>query len=335
MSYILIVIRWILVIPTAYLASFLLTRFYLFFLQYQINSNILIDGLFVQIVSGYAIAATAIYVAPNGKKIAYGISIGLSLLISTAYFAKFNDIAGGLLAAAHLVSTVISGLLLLGNLPATQKTKRGRLRMKFPIFNRQLKRMLGQISGELGTITNPICCEDPSGEKNYLFKLRDRHGKRPEFERLGSVSPNGGAYGNLLDLYRVSTPFTPPQDIHMDMYHKGYREQSAINGYVLSSLIVDHSNKIPPIKSASQADLRDFGFKVRKYSKNDAISLHSILNQRYTIEMCTKIISTAYFLVMSGDIANRERVVNSLSKYSEYNLQVADADIVYSFVTGL
>jgi hypothetical protein len=88
-----------------------------------------------------------------------------------------------------------------------------------------------KVSGALGTKTNPVRCDDPKGERQYLSRLRCPDGKRPEFSRIGSFGV--GPYGNILDGYRVKCEGRDEVTVFMDMYHEGYVEKEAVPGFTI------------------------------------------------------------------------------------------------------
>ncbi len=83
----------------------------------------------------------------------------------------------------------------------------------------------------LGKEGNPVRCEMPSGERAYLERLRCTNGKRPQHHRAGSTGV--GPYGNVLDLYEVKCGGAKATSIYMDMYHPGYVEALAVNGFTI------------------------------------------------------------------------------------------------------
>lgn len=86
-----------------------------------------------------------------------------------------------------------------------------------------------KVSGDLGTQTNPVRCEDPKGERQYLSRLRCTDGKRPEYSRVGSFGV--GPYGNILDGYSVKCSGREEVIVFMDMYHEGHVEKEAVPGF--------------------------------------------------------------------------------------------------------
>lgn len=88
-----------------------------------------------------------------------------------------------------------------------------------------------KVSGALGTKTNPVRCEDPKGERQYLNRLRCADGTRPEYSRIGSFGL--GPYDNILDGYRVKCEGRDEASIFMDMYHDGYVEKEAAPGFTI------------------------------------------------------------------------------------------------------
>jgi hypothetical protein len=87
-----------------------------------------------------------------------------------------------------------------------------------------------EVSGVLGSKTNPVRCDMPRGERYYLLRLRDADGKSPGFHRVGSFG--GGPYGNILDGYEVKLGANTVM-IFMDMYHPGYVETNAVPGFTI------------------------------------------------------------------------------------------------------
>lgn len=88
-----------------------------------------------------------------------------------------------------------------------------------------------KVSGALGTKTNPVRCEDPKGERQYLSRLRCSDDSRPAFSRIGSFGV--GPYGNIIDGYRVKCEKSDEVTIYMDMYHEGYVEKEAVPGFTI------------------------------------------------------------------------------------------------------
>lgn len=88
-----------------------------------------------------------------------------------------------------------------------------------------------KISGALGTKTNPVRCDDPKGERQYLNRLRCPNGKPPKYSRIGSFG--FGPYGNILDGYRVECEGRDEAVVFMDMYHEGYVEKEAVPGFTI------------------------------------------------------------------------------------------------------
>ncbi len=88
-----------------------------------------------------------------------------------------------------------------------------------------------KISGELGTQTNPVRCDDPKGERQYLNRLRCADNNRPVYSRIGSFGI--GPYGNILDGYSVKCEGKDEVTIFMDMYHEDYVEKEAVPGFTI------------------------------------------------------------------------------------------------------
>ena len=83
----------------------------------------------------------------------------------------------------------------------------------------------------LGSLENPVRASVPQGQRAYLSRLRCEDLSRPEFSRAGNVG--FGPFGNIVDAYVVTCKGSEPaqRTIHMDMYHSGYVENEAVEGY--------------------------------------------------------------------------------------------------------
>ena len=82
----------------------------------------------------------------------------------------------------------------------------------------------------LGSWSNPVRCSMPSGERQYLERLRCPDGSQPSYRRIGSYGK--GPDGHVLDGYRVelgSRAFV----VYMDMYHRDHVERNAPPGFTL------------------------------------------------------------------------------------------------------
>ncbi len=71
----------------------------------------------------------------------------------------------------------------------------------------------------------------PPGEREYLMRLRCPGGDEPEFERVGSFGR--GPNGTIIDGYDVRCKDGSKSMVFMDMYHRGYREKSAVPGFTV------------------------------------------------------------------------------------------------------
>jgi hypothetical protein len=88
-----------------------------------------------------------------------------------------------------------------------------------------------KISGDLGTKTNPVRCDSPGGERQYLDRLRCPDEKPPGYSRTGSYGR--GPYGNVIDGFSLRCEGATETSVFMDMYHSGYREQKAVPGFTI------------------------------------------------------------------------------------------------------
>jgi hypothetical protein len=86
-------------------------------------------------------------------------------------------------------------------------------------------------SSPLGSFETPVRCDMPSGEREYLRRLRCPDGAPPEIH--GRASYGRGPYGNVLDGYEVECSGRGKQHIFMDMYHRRHREMESVPGFTL------------------------------------------------------------------------------------------------------
>jgi len=106
------ILRWVAFLPVALVAAWLVTRFLMFFRLGQLQqNNPYVVIFFMQAVSGATIGWVGVKIAPSAKKFAIVCCSLLSIVISGAYFLRFNDLLGGLAATTGIVATVIAGLL--------------------------------------------------------------------------------------------------------------------------------------------------------------------------------------------------------------------------------
>jgi hypothetical protein len=81
----------------------------------------------------------------------------------------------------------------------------------------------------LGSENNPVKCDDFDGMEQYLSKLIGPNGQEVLYERKGSKK---GIYGNMVDVYKIYTEDGAVKcDIHIDMYHEGYKEKKVVDGF--------------------------------------------------------------------------------------------------------
>ena len=326
-------IRWLVFLPVAYAASWLVTRVAMFVLKYQPNMNLLIASIAMHVIGGAMIGFVGVHVAPNFKRLALVLCVLLSLLVAVVYFARYSDLMGGLSALAHVGATIFAGLIAIEQTPEPQKTPRKTKIGGNPMsLKRYLKRMTGAVNGELGERTNPICCDDPSGEKHYLNRLRDQSGRRPAFVRGGSVGT--GPYGNMLDLYLLTSPGAADREVYMDMYHRGYVELEPIPGYLIFNLGAGKIDLTPPSGKGDLQELTKFAHKLGDAAKGDGPTLRQLLNFSHSAEACTKMIVFALSLIIFSYGENREKVVDGLIRNPEFGLNLESANKLFTFVVG-
>ena len=86
-----------------------------------------------------------------------------------------------------------------------------------------------EISGKLGSKTNPIRCCKPTGERAYLSRLLDADGKPVTFTRKGSVGT--GVYGHILDLYIIVDSKGKSHEVYIDMYYTKLVDDKPIENF--------------------------------------------------------------------------------------------------------
>lgn len=96
-----------------------------------------------------------------------------------------------------------------------------------------------ELSGPLGSETNPIRAKGPDGQRDYLARLRCDDGRAPEFERAGSMGV--GPYGKIVDLYTLHCRKGPVRQVTMDMYHC-VEEARAIDGFEIVERVIPIPN---------------------------------------------------------------------------------------------
>lgn len=143
-------------------------------------------------------------------------------------------------------------------------------------FDSLFRRRTVSVSGPLGSASNPVRCFDPSGERDYLDRLRWKDGFVPEFNRVGSFGE--GPYGNVLDKYVVSRP-GHEEEVFFDMYHKGYVERVPLAGWHICNL-----------RTTSKS------YSFERAMQEDAETLRRNALQSLTVEQCKDLIQyTAFF----------------------------------------
>jgi hypothetical protein len=86
------------------------------------------------------------------------------------------------------------------------------------------------IAQPLGSSRNPVLCERPKGEREYLHRLRCADGSRPDFCRAGSTDLQH--QDHVYDVYLVRCGDVEVE-VYMCMYHSGYRESQPIPGFTI------------------------------------------------------------------------------------------------------
>lgn len=122
----------------------------------------------------------------------------------------------------------------------------------------QLEAMIEAASEHpLGSEKNPVRADMPQGQRAYLNQLRCADGTAPLYRRVGNLG--AGAFGRIVDSYEVKCEGSAPSktNIIMDMYHPGYQETQAVEGFTMEGdqgdaedALVDQS----PLRNDEQTD---------------------------------------------------------------------------------
>ena len=84
------------------------------------------------------------------------------------------------------------------------------------------------MTSNLGTIANPIRCEDPVGERSYLCQLVSEAHGFIQYTRMGSFRTER----NLVDGYAITDLRGKKiAELYFDMYHPGYVEKALPKGF--------------------------------------------------------------------------------------------------------
>lgn len=102
------------------------------------------------------------------------------------------------------------------------------------------------VTGKLGGKGNPVRCDGPQGQRDYLSRLRDYSDNPVTFKRAGTL--RAGPYGNALDAYQVSYPDGYAQELYLDMYHPGFVEKGAPAGFKIVPPAPPPQPVVPPPK---------------------------------------------------------------------------------------
>jgi ankyrin repeat protein len=106
----------------------------------------------------------------------------------------------------------------------------------------------------LGSFSNPVRCDGPEGEREYLNRLFAPDGTPVSFHRVGSFG--AGPYGNLLDGYEVHAVQAQAM-VYMDMYHSGHVEAAAVPGFNVVSIAGDQAITLPTNMAAHAEIVRN------------------------------------------------------------------------------
>lgn len=115
----------------------------------------------------------------------------------------------------------------------------------------------------LGTRANPVRANSPTGQRDYLMRLRCPEGGTPSFSRIGSFGE--GPYKTIINIYTVTCHSGQTFEIVIDMYHR-HREMAAVPGFTLLS---EHPGRFatgcPPVVTGTALGAYVFsGFEVER-----------------------------------------------------------------------
>jgi hypothetical protein len=101
--------------------------------------------------------------------------------------------------------------------------------------DREVQRAVERAAGQpLGSRLNPVRVSAPSGEHEYIARLRCGDGTAP---RVGQRSNAGeGPFGTIIDVYPLDCGEATPRrfELAMDMYHDDHVETRAPEGFTLA-----------------------------------------------------------------------------------------------------
>lgn len=186
-------------------------------------------------------------------------------------------------------------------------------------------------SAPLGSIENPIRCEKPTGEREYLNRLRKFDGTTPLFRRAGSrlnISPKGPP----IDMYVSDDPGLRDIVLHFDMYHRNYIEKRPPEKFLINNLFAPGVD-VKPISVAGGLKFKGKGLDAPGSSIAD--NVHILLERKFEKLDCDGIVIFAILMVSNGYGLNKEKAVSALIHNSSYNLDVTQATRVFHFMAGL
>lgn len=97
------------------------------------------------------------------------------------------------------------------------------------------KAVASNAASPLGSFENPVRCDMPSGEREYLLRLSCLDGSPLEIGERASFG--SGADGHVLDGVELRCADGTKQKIFLDMYHRGYREAEAVPGFAIAAKV--------------------------------------------------------------------------------------------------
>jgi hypothetical protein len=104
-----------------------------------------------------------------------------------------------------------------------------------PLDGQELARRIAAAQAHpLGSRENPVRVSMPTGQREYLSRLRCSDGTAPSFARVRNYGV--GVFGAIIDGYDIVCASGDParRIIYMDMYHPQHDETAAPPGYDLA-----------------------------------------------------------------------------------------------------
>jgi len=308
-------LRWIVAVPAAYFVSTVIAKALMFVATLRPDLGHLTAIFGGQLCAGAAFGAAGVLIAPNQKRFAWILFTILGVIIGAFYFAKFSDLLGAFATVVYISSVALSGYYVYENSDEPTSTK---LADRDP-------------DAPLGSIENPVKCHDPSGERHYLDRLRDKKNfKGITYKRAGSISATSSK--NLLDRYEISTSDGESHTIFFDMYHKKHVEMRPVPGFLIFNTLAGNPTIPVRTESTSLNQLTKIAKLVKKCVHRDFSSLRQIIDKPLSDDQCSEILSFAFVRYALAGNTSREAATKSLMVKTGLNENQASA--VYTYMLG-